>query len=57
VPQKNRWHPCLLSDNGQRKLRQALVESSAIADASTRLEPDAEPENYDDSSQLPEREE
>jgi hypothetical protein len=44
MPQKNRWHPCLLPGNYQRKLRQALVESFGIADASTRMESDAEPE-------------
>jgi hypothetical protein len=34
VPQKNRWHPCLLPDSHQRKLKQDLAESDAIADSS-----------------------
>jgi hypothetical protein len=27
--QENRWHPCLLPDNYQRKLRQDLTETDA----------------------------
>ena len=53
MPQKNRWHPCLLPENYQRKLRQDLAESDAIADAATRLEPDAELKEYDDDDPQP----
>lgn len=57
MPQKTRWHPRLLPDNCQRKLRQDLAESNAIAAASTRLEPDAELEEYDDDNPQPRMEE
>jgi hypothetical protein len=29
---KNRWHPCLLPDNYQRKLRQDLAEADEYHD-------------------------
>jgi hypothetical protein len=40
--QTNRWHPCLLPDNYQRRLRQDLAEADAVADSATRRKPEAE---------------
>jgi hypothetical protein len=46
VPPRNRWHPCLLPDNYQRKLRQDLAEADSAAD--TRRDPDDYCEMHDD---------
>jgi hypothetical protein len=40
--QNNRWHPCLLPDNYQRKLRQDLAETDSVVENGTRLEPEEE---------------
>jgi len=44
VRRQNRWHPCLLPDDYIRKLKQDLVESDAVAESETRLEPEPEHE-------------
>ena len=42
--QQNHWHPCLLPAGYIRKLKQDLVESDAVAESATRLEPEPEHE-------------
>jgi len=51
MPDKNRWHPCLLPDNYRRKLRQDLAE--ATADSGSRIVPDGEEGQDDESSVCP----
>jgi hypothetical protein len=46
VPTHNRWHPCLLPDNYQRKLKQDLAESDDAV-SNTRLQPEEEQESED----------
>jgi hypothetical protein len=47
MPDKNRWHPCLLPDNYLRKVRQSISESDdAVLD--THLEPEEEQEGEDE---------
>jgi hypothetical protein len=49
VEQKSCWHPCLLPDNYQRKLRQDLAEASV--DSGSRIVPDEE-EGQDDEASI-----
>ena len=48
MPDKNRWHPCLLPDNYRRKLKQDLAEVDTVAESSTRLEPDEQTDHEED---------
>jgi hypothetical protein len=52
MAQKNRWHPCMLSDDYLRKLKQDLAEADAAADSTTRLEPEAVDATPADAGQL-----
>ncbi len=46
-----------MPDNYLRKLKQDLAEADAIANSATRLEPDAELEEYDDDNRQAKTEE
>jgi len=48
TPKQNRWHPCLLPDDYLRKLKQNLVESDAIAESESHLEPSPDAPPSDD---------
>ena len=51
--QNNRWHPCLLPDNYQRKLKQDLAEAKSTAvNPHSRLEPETEDGGQDDEVQV-----
>jgi hypothetical protein len=36
--QTNRWHPCLLPENYQRKLKQDLAEADNVVETDTKRE-------------------
>jgi hypothetical protein len=48
MPQKNRWHPCLLPDNYQRKLKQDLAETDDAVERTVLDESESEPEQNDE---------
>jgi len=51
-PKPNRWHPVMLPDDYQRKLKQDLSEVEAQVEAETRYEPvlDDPPPSDDDQT-------